>query len=157
MNLATNQLTTLTDGFSIDTEPRWSPDGKNLIFTSNRSGGPQIYQVSAWGGEVKRLTFNGNYNASGTYTPDGKSLVMLHQEKGVYSVARLDLTNNRFEILTDTARDQSPSIAPNGDMLLYATRYNGRQVLGMVSIDGRIQLRLPAQEGDVREPAWSTI
>jgi TolB protein len=157
MNLATNQLTALTDGFSIDTEPRWSPDGKNLIFTSNRSGGPQIYQVSAWGGPVKRLTFNGNYNASGVFTPDGKSLVMLHQENGIFSVARLDLNNNRFDILTDSSRDQSPSIAPNGDMLLYATRHNGRQVLGMVSIDGRIQLRLPAQEGDVREPAWSTI
>lgn len=155
LDLETNNLVQRTTGGSIDTEPSWSPDGKSLIFTSNRSGGPQIYQVDLGSGDVKRLTYEGNYNASGTFTPDGRNLIMLHQDAGAYNVAVQNLQTGKIDILSETGRDQSPSVAPNGSMVVFSTKSGPRQVLGMVSTDARVQLRLPPREGDVREPDWS--
>lgn len=158
LDVATKTLRQITDGYSIDTEPSWAPDGQSLVFTSNRSGGPQIYQVSLASKQVKRLTFDGSYNASASFFKDGQGLILLHHEDGLYSVAKLEFNGNgRIETLTDSGRDQSPSIAPNDEMVLFATRLGSRQVLGMVSSDAKIRLRLPAQEGEVREPDWSPV
>jgi TolB protein len=58
-------------------------------------------------------------------------------------------------VLTTGSQDESPSLAPNGSMIIYATREGGRGVLAAVSTDGRVRQRIAAAEGDVREPAWS--
>lgn len=155
LDVTTEKLTQLTDGWAIDTEPSFSPDGQSLIFTSNRGGGPQIYRINVSGGRPQRITFDGNYNATASYTNDGKSIVMLHKDNKDFCIAVLNLDNGMLDILTDSGDTQSPSVAPNDEMVAFATKYRGRQVLGMVSRDAKIRLRLPAQEGDVREPAWS--
>jgi TolB protein len=157
LDLGTNSLTKETSGDAIDTEPSWSLDGKSLIFTSNRSGGPQIYRLDIASGNIQRLTYEGNYNASGSFTPDGKSIVMLHQENGAYNIAVQNLQTGKIDLLTQTGRDQSPSVAPNGSMVVFATKSGLHQILGMVSTDARVQLRLPAREGDIREPDWSPL
>lgn len=154
-DLASAKFTQLTDGFSIDTEPRWSMDGKNLIFTSDRGGTPQIYQYAFNSGKITRLSYQGNYNAHANLLPDGKTLVMMHRDSQLFGIAKQDLVTGRLQILTATGAEESPSLAPNGKMVLYATKYQGRGVLALISIDGRVKLRLPAQNGSVQEPAWS--
>ena len=156
MDISDKHLTQVTTGLSIDTEPAWAPDGKSLIFTSNRGGTPQIYQVNLATKKVTRLSFEGNYNARPAFTPDGKSIVMLHREEGLFNIAVQNLQTVVVSNLTQTGLEKSPSIAPNGKMALFASHFGGRGVLGMVSLDGRIKLRLPAEAGgDVQEPAWS--
>jgi TolB protein len=139
----------------IDTEPNWTPYGKSLIFASDRGGNPQIYQVSLASGRVERLTFEGEYNARPRLSPDGKSLVMVHRENGIYHIAWQDIASGDMRILTETWLDESPSIAPNGAMLLYATQHNKKGVLAAVSMDAGVKFRLPSKQGNVREPAWS--
>lgn len=155
MDLNTRQLRRMTNHYAIDTEPRWSGDGNKIIFTSDRGGGPQIYEMNVKNGSVRRLTFEGNYNARGTLTPDDRYLVMVHRANGLFHVAVQDLELGTFKILTQTALDESPSVAPNGAMLLYATRHLGQGILGAVSLDGRAKFRLPSKRGEVREPSWS--
>ncbi|MCD6039121.1 MAG: tolB [Gammaproteobacteria bacterium] len=156
MDLASRQLTQLTHDDYINTEPSWSPDGKNLVFTSNRSGNPQIYQLSMASKAVTRLTYEGKYNARASYTPDGNHITMLNQESGLYNIGILDLDTGIFRVLTNSTTDnESPSIAPNGSMVLFGTLDNGRSVLGMVATDGSVQIRLPARQGEVQDPAWS--
>ncbi len=155
LNLASGALQRITNHFSIDTEPNWTADGKSLVFTSNRGGSPQIYQVNISNKRVERVTFEGDYNARPRLSPDGKSLVMVHRREGIFHIALQDLKSGDMRILTETGLDESPTVAPNGAMLLYATKYQDKGVLGAVSLDAGAKFRLPSKQGDVREPAWS--
>ena len=144
----------LTSSAAIDTEPRYSPDGKWIYFTSDRGGSPQVYRIPAGGGEAQRVTFEGSYNVSPRISPDGRMLAYITRNNGKFQVALLDLGNKQVQVLTDSDRDESPSFAPNGRMILLATVIAGRGVLSAVSSDGRVKQRLTVTAGDVREPAW---
>ena len=106
------------------------------------------------GGQPERLTFDGSYNVSPRYSPDGKSFTFIQRNGGQFNVAVQDTASRQAMILTDTGLDESPSFAPNGKLILYATEVKGRGVLAAVSSDGRVKQRLSTPQGDVREPAW---
>ena len=147
-------LRRLSNSSGIDTEPQFSADGQSIYFTSDRSGGPQIYRMSANGGDARRVTFNGNYNISPRISSDGKSLAYISRRDGKFQLYLLDLTNGQEQRLSDTVQDESPSFAPNGKYLLYATKSGGRGTLGVVSVDGRVKQTLTMQAGDIQEPTW---
>ena len=158
MNLATRQARQVTKHFAIDTEPQWDIDGKHLYFTSNRAGGPQIYRLNIDTLETKRVTFTGGYNARPRLTADGRKLIFVHQANRRFHIASQDLASGRVTILTsETELDESPSVAPNGSMVVYAATEGDRSILAAVSVDGEVKFRLPSKYGDVREPAWSPI
>lgn len=154
-SLATKVLTRLTSHFSIDTEPSWVGDGQSILFTSDRGGSPQIYKLHIASGKIERLTFQGSYNARPRLAPDGRTLVMVHRNEGSFHIASQDLITGDLRVLTRTQLDESPTVAPNGAMLMYATKSGNRSVLAAVSIDAGSQFLLPSRQGDVREPAWS--
>lgn len=151
-------LARITNTQAIDTEPAFSPDGRHILFTSDRAGGPQIYRMRADGsGQAERMTFEGNYNVTPRYSPDGKSFIFIHRNEGRFNVAIQDLATRQMQILTSGGLDQSPTFAPNGRMILYASEVRGRGILAAVSSDGRIKQRITAQSGDIREPAWGPL
>jgi TolB protein len=147
-------LRRLTNSSGIDTEPVFSPDGQSIYFTSDRGGSPQVYRMPARGGEAQRVTFEGSYNVSPRISRDGKNLAYITRNGGKFQVALLDLASRQVLTLTDSDKDESPSFAPNGRMVLLATVIGGRGVLSAVSADGRVKQRLSVAAGDVREPAW---
>jgi len=150
LDLTTKNLKRLTHDPAIDTEPAWSPDGKNIVFTSDRGGKPQIYQMSSQGGAAQRLTFQGNYNARASFSPIDQKLVLINGDAGVYRIAVLE--NGQTRYLSETSMDKSPSFAPNGSMVIYATQ----RALAATSIDGRVRQRISVEAGaEVRESVWS--
>jgi TolB protein len=154
MNADGSNVRRLTNSPVIDTEPSFSPDGQWIYFTSDRGGGPQIYRMPATGGAAQRVTFNGDYNISPRLSPDGRLLAYVARRGGQFKVQVLDLASGQETPVTDTVRDESPSFAPNGRMLLYATEVNGRGILASASVDGRVRTRLSGPAGDIREPTW---
>ena len=157
MDVASRQLRRATNHMAIDTEPFWGKDGQTIYFTSDRAGKPQIYKLNLASGATERVTFTGNYNANPKLSADEKALVMVHRQDGYtnFKVAVQDLQTGRLRILSETSLDESPTVAPNGVMVIYATRQQGRGVLMLASANGRVRVPLPVAQGEVREPSWS--
>jgi TolB protein len=155
LELATQQLTRVTNNPAIDTEPAWSLDGLSLYFTSDRGGGPQIYRVELTDPtRVLRVSFGTAYNARPRLSPDGRLLAFVTREDARFRIAVQDLSSNTVRPLSGGSLDESPSFAPNGAMLIYASHEGGRGALATVSVDGLVSQRLKSDQGDVREPVW---
>jgi TolB protein len=157
LDLTTQVLVQITRNSAIDTEPMWSADGQSIYFTSDRAGRPQVYRVAADAGQTaQRVTYEGTYNARPRLSPDGNTMAVVYLDRGNYRIASVN-PNTGFlnQVLTSGKLDESPSFAPNGDTIIYATREGGQGVLATVSADGRIQREIAAVAGDVREPVWS--
>jgi len=152
-----NSWKQLTNHFGIDTEPDWSPNGKKIIFTSNRSGSPQIYEMTVSNGKIRRKTFEGSYNARARYTPDGKNFVFVHRMDNLFHIAVQNLRTGKLRILTDTSLDESPTISPNGNVIIYATKNQEENILAGISYNGKTKFILPTDLGEVRGPSWSPI
>lgn len=157
MNLSDRSLTKLTDHWAIDTEPTWDHSGRGIFFTSDRSGGPQIYHMDRPGAEPRRITFGSRYNARPRPDGEGNFVYYVHQRDSAFHIARTNLKSGEETIITRTESDESPSLSPNGRLLIYATRQGNTSVLTVVSADGGAAYSLPASDGAVSEPAWGPI
>jgi TolB protein len=147
----------LSQSNSIDTEPAFSADGRWIYFVSDRGGSPQVYRMSTSGGNAERVTFSGTYNISPTISPDGRWMAYVSRVSGAFKLHVMDLLGGSVAAVTDTVADESPSFAPNGRLIMYATQQNGREALMTTTLDGKIKTRLAGQSGDIREPDWGPL
>ena len=155
VDLGTGGMKQITFGSAIDTEPRFSPDGRSILFTSGRGGSPQIYRIQLANGQITRMTYDGNYNARASYTPNQQNIVMLHRDDQQFHIGVQAVGSNSINVITHAMMDESPSVAPNGRMILYATRYQDQGILAIVSLDGTTNTKLSVRDGDIQEPAWA--
>ena len=156
LNLRNKNLTRLTNHYAIDTESSWSKKGSKIMFTSGRSGSPQLYEINLRQSNArpKRVTFDGNYNAKGSYLPNNEGIVFVHRADVNFQIAIKYFDENFIRPLTESQMDESPSISPNGNVIVYAIREEGMGLLSGVTLSGA-KFKLPASEGAVREPSWS--
>ena len=156
LNLANKNLTRLTKHYSIDTESSLSPKGTKILFTSGRSGSPQLYEIdlTKFNTKPSRLTFEGNYNAKGSYLPNNEGIIFVHRSTNQFQIALKYFDENFIRPLTESKLDESPSVSPNGNVIIYAITDNKSGMIAGVTLSGATFV-LPATNGKVREPAWS--
>ena len=105
--------------------------------------------MAAGGGNAERVTFTGSYNISPAHQPrrPHAGLRIAHR-RSVQGCTTLDLGGGASRsAITDTSDDESPSFAPNGRLIIYATRAQGRDVLMTTTLDGKIKARLLSPDG----------
>jgi len=159
LRLRDRTLTRMTNQFAIDTESSWSPKGNKILFTSGRSGSPQIYELDLrkLNPKAKRVSFEGTYNAKASYLPNEEGIIFVHRSNdGLFHIALKYKKENFIRVLTEAKMDESPSVAPNGNMVIYGIREKNLSMLAGFSLSGA-KFRLPASNGEVREPAWSNF
>jgi len=159
LRLRDKTLTRMTNQFAIDTESSWSPKGNKILFTSGRSGSPQIYELDLrrLNSKAKRISFEGSYNAKASYLPNEEGIIFVHRSTdGLFHIALKYKKENFIRILTEAKMDESPSVAPNGNMVIYGITEGDQSMLAGFSLSGAT-FKLPASKGEVREPAWSNF
>ena len=159
LRLRDRTLTRMTNQFAIDTESSWSPKGNKILFTSGRSGSPQIYELDLrkLNPKAKRISFEGTYNAKASYLPNEDGIIFVHRSSdGLFHIALKYKRENFIRVLTEAKMDESPSVAPNGNMVIYGIKEKDLSMLAGFSLSGA-KFKLPASDGEVREPAWSNF
>lgn len=151
-------LERLTRRSSIDTVPSWSPDGKYLLFVSNRSGSIQIYQKDLETGDTFRMTFEGKYNTDPRWSRDSKKIAYASKVKGTFQIFTMNSYGEEIKQLTSgNESSEQPAWSPDGRQIVFTKTVKGVPKIFTMTADGLYQRRLTKSPPKVREgnPAWT--
>lgn len=155
IDLEEKSYTRVTSNSEIDTEPSWSKDGSKLLFTSDRTGRPQIYEYDIKSGSIKHLIRNNSYSARASYTHNNKDVVMINIVSRRYAVVLYNLASGKVTQISKTGLDDSPSVSPDGNRVIYSTKIGSRNRLAIASVDLGNGVYLNSERGDITSVAWS--
>ena len=127
----------LTKHNSLALAPSWSPDGKNLVFTSFLRGTPAIYLLTPQEGYLKLLWDSGGVNSSASVSPNGRTIAFASSRDGNVDIYTMPIEGGEALRLT-TARgiDTQPSWAPNGRQIAFTSTRSGSPQLYLMDADG---------------------
>jgi len=152
-------LQRLTVGkFSDNLSPTFSPDGRRIMFVSNRPGLPQIYVMAA-DGTGQELFAPFDYGVTGSsnapeWSPDGLSIAFHREVALVPQVFVMEVASRRVRQLTSAGRNEDPTWAPDGRHLTFVSDRTGSRQLWVIDLEtGRV--RQLTRNGEARLPAWS--
>ena len=133
----------LTKHNSLALAPTWSPDGKNLVFTSYLRGTPALYLLTPQEGYLKLLWDKGGVNSSASISPNGRTVAFASSTDGNVDIFIVPIDGGEAQRLT-TARgiDTQPSWAPNGRQIAFTSTRSGSPQLYLMDADGSNVRRL---------------
>jgi len=154
-NFLTRDNRRITNSLGIDTESEWGLKSEKIFFTSDRNGNPHIYSKFINNGKARRITYEGTYNADANLSSDGKYLSLVHNNGSGHKIAIYSINDKFLKVISRGRLDEAPSFAPNGKMVLFASKKLNKGILVAASNDGRIRKEIELIGENVREPIWS--
>ena len=139
-----------------DTGAAVSPNGREIAFSSARSGSTEIYVADTQTGAVRRLTGNASSDdIEPAWSPNGRRLVWASGDDAAHDLFTMDADGSRKQRLaSDPADEREPAWSPAGSRIAYASRQGGRYRVWAVPAAGGQPALLVAAPGRMRGPAW---
>ena len=163
MDLDTRRAKRLTTNPGIDTSPSFSPQGDRIVFNSDRGGSPQIYVMNKNGRNIHRTSFGKGRYGTPVWSPRGDLIAFtkIYQNRFFIGVMKPDGSGER--LLTESFRDEGPTWAPNGRVLMFFRQtpgdengYGDRVRLYSIDLTGQNE-REVVTPLDASDPAWSPL
>jgi TolB protein len=151
-----NSLKKITQGYGNEASPKWSPDGQRITFVSDRSGSPQIYVMSKDGSDVRRVTFEGNYNTNPSWSPKGDRIAYCGRVEGHFEIFTMGVDGAGLQRLTlNSGNNESPCWSPDGRYIAFSSNRTGGSKIFVMNANGFNQRPLTQSKGGESSPSWS--
>ena len=146
----------LTKHGAIALAPTWSPDGRQMVFTSFLRGTPALFVLTPHEGYLRMLWDKGGVNSSATFSPDGKKIAFASSVDGNTDIYSMPIDGDKPRRLT-TARgiDTQPAWAPNGRQIAFTSTRSGSPQIYLMDADGSNVRRLTFDGGFHDEATWT--
>jgi len=155
INLQGKILKQLVKHWGIDVSPAFSPDGDKIAFVSNRSGSPQIYILDIGSGKVERLTYEGRYNTSPSWSSRNQ-IAFASMKEGRFEICTMYAVEGRLRRLTENeGNNEDPCWSPDGRYIIFSSNREGRYHIYIMNANGQNQRRITSKKGEQTAPSWA--
>lgn len=159
MDLRSRQSRRLTQTNGIDTGPSYAPDGRQVVFESDREGSQQLYVMNSDGSGVRRISGGDGRYSTPVWSPRGDYIAFTKQTSGRFLIGVMRPDGSGERVLTEGYHNEGPTWAPNGRVVMFFRESQGANAgprLFSVDLTGynERQVTTPSFGSD---PAWSPL
>ncbi len=146
----------ITRNGSINISPRWSPDGKKILYTSYKKGWPCVHMLDLRSGRETVVSDRPGINIGGRFSPDGTKIALTLSIDGSPELYLLDMTTGGLKRLTKNyGIDVSPAWSPDGSKIAFVSDMAGNPHIYIIDPDGSNLRRLTYDGKYNASPSWS--
>jgi Tol biopolymer transport system component len=148
-------LVNLTASPGVDTDGKWSPDGSQIVFSSNRTGAYQLFLMNADGSGVRQLTYGSDHPSYATWSPDGERIAYLGVVGRRDVVRIIPADGGRPKTVASFDWAYGLAWSPDGRHIALTSRKHDIDRIILMRSDGTHQRLFPGTGPTSADPSWA--